>query len=114
MIMRKPSRRLASGGTRPTPINDEDQRNTTAPLLCFGKRRGDLFQLELLNLAAGGTRKLTHDLDTFRPELLRHLGFAQIGLHSGQMDRAPGPRNDERAPSLAEPRARTADHGHAG
>src|ERR1700732_3382566 len=114
MTMRKPSRRFASGGTRPTPIYDEDERNATAPLLCFGKRRRDLFQLELLNLAAGGTRKLSHHLDTFRPELLRHLGFAQIGLHSGQIDRAPGPRNDERAAALAEPRVRKADHGDRG
>src|SRR6266481_3228653 len=114
MTMRKPSRRFASGGTRPTPINDEDEWNVTAPLLCFGKRRGDLFQLELLNLTAGGTRKLTHHLNTLRPELLRHLGFTQIGLHSGQIDRAPGPRNDERAAALAEPRVRKADHGDRG
>src|ERR1700730_4338828 len=114
MTMREPLRRFAGGGTRPTPINDEDERNATARLLCFGKRRGDLFQLELLNLAAGRTRKLSHHLDTFRPELLRHPGFAQIGLHSGQITRAPGPRNDERAAALAEPRVRKADHGDRG
>src|ERR1700730_8892386 len=110
MTMRKPSRRFASGGTRPTPIYDEDERNATAPLLCFGKRRGDLFQLELLNLAAGGTRKLTHHLDPFRPELLRHLGFAQIGLHSGQIDRALGPRNDECTAAFTEPGIWKTDH----
>src|SRR6516162_5009344 len=103
MITRKPSRHFASGGTRPIPTSD---------LFCLGKCSGSLSQLELLDLAAGRARKLIHDLHTFRPELLRHLGVAQIGPYRPQIDRASAAGNDEGAAALAEPRIRKTDHGN--
>src|SRR5215831_15444103 len=102
MITRKPSWHFVSGGTRITLISD---------LFCISKHGSDLSQLEFLDLAAGGARKVSHDLHTFRPELFCHLRVTQIGLYRVEIDGAPGAGNDERAAALAEPSIRKADHG---
>ncbi len=92
-------------------------RRSSSHTTCIGKRRGDLLQLELTDLAAGGARQVGDHLDTFRPELLGHLAVAQIGLHRRQIDGTAGARDDERAASFAEPGVRETNHcdpGHRG
>lgn len=74
-----------------------------------GECRGDFPQLELLNLAACGAGKLSHDLHTLGPEMFRHLCIAQIGLDRGEINRRPGASNAGRTAALAEPRIRKPD-----
>jgi hypothetical protein len=52
-----------------------------AALFAVAKRLSNLLEFELLNLAARGARQIRHQLDAFRPKLLGHLAFGEVGRH---------------------------------
>src|SRR5690348_11053830 len=75
------------------------------------RRPGKLPQLEFLDLAAGGARKLADELQPFRHVGPRHLLRDEIVEHVAEREGEAVPQLHERAGPLAEPLVGIADDG---